>query len=208
MFNKLSKEFNIIRKDPKLVLTLPIALFILLLLLPFKKLFYFRFGFLHSDRIGHFAMNTELSILEDKKLKKKSVHDFYYFGGKICNNFLGKKWSEILNIYPKIFIRPFCLICRSLKFLNHNIAGSTISSDNDIMNLFEKYPSQIKLNKKEIAILKLMFYEKSNVEIAEILNIPRPTVNTYRTRMIAKVGAVNTVGLILYAIRKGICTLQ
>lgn len=150
MFNNFSKEFKIIRKDPKLLLTLPIALFILVLLLPFKKLFYFRFGFLHSDRIGHFAMNTELSILEDKKLKKKSIYDFYYFGGKICNNFLGKKWSEVLNIYPKIFIRPFCLICRSLKIFNHNVAGSTISSDNDIMNLFEKYPSQIKLNKKEI----------------------------------------------------------
>lgn len=150
MFNNLSKEFNIIRKDPKLVLTLPIALFILVLLLPFKKIFYFRFGFLHSDRIGHFAMNTELSILEDKKLKKQSLYDFYYFGGKICNIFLGKKWSEVLNIYPKIFIRPFCLICRSLKIFNHNIAGSTISSDNDIMNLFEKYPPQIKLNKKEI----------------------------------------------------------
>ena len=150
MYNSLSKEFNLIRKDPKLILTLPIALFILVLLLPFKKLFYFRFGFLHSDRIGHFTMNTELSILEDKKFKTKSVHDFYYFGGKICNIFFAKKLSEILNIYPKIFIRPFCLICRSLKIFKHNVTGSTISSDNDIMNLFEKYPSQIKLNKTEI----------------------------------------------------------
>ena len=150
MKNNLSKEFNIIRKDPKLILTLPIALFILFLLLPFKKLFYLRFGFLHSDRIGHFAMNTELSILEDKKFKKKSLYDFYYFGGKTCNTFLANKWSKILNTYPKIFIRPFCLICRSLKIFKHNVAGSTISSDNDIMNLFEKYPSQIKLSKSEI----------------------------------------------------------
>jgi putative glycosyltransferase (TIGR04372 family) len=149
MYKKFSKELNIIRKDPKLILTLPIAFFILLLLRPFKKLFFFRFGFLHSDRIGHFAMNTELSILEDKKFKNKSTYDFYYFGGKICNIFLGKKWSELLNIFPKIFIRPFCLISRRLNIFKHNIAGSTLSSDNDVMNLLEKYPSQIRLNKEE-----------------------------------------------------------
>ena len=150
MYKKFSKELNIIRKDPKLILTLPIAFFILLLLRPFKKLFFFRFGFLHSDRIGHFAMNTELSILEDKKFKIQSIYDFYYFGGKICNVFLGKKWSEFLNIFPKIFIRPFCLISRRLNIFKHNIAGSTLSSDNDVMNLMEKYPSQIRLNKEEI----------------------------------------------------------
>ena len=40
MYNKFSKELNIIKKDPKLILTLPIAFIILLLLLPFKKLFF------------------------------------------------------------------------------------------------------------------------------------------------------------------------
>ena len=95
-------------------------------------------------------MNTELSLLEDKKFNNKSSYDFYYFGGKICNDYLGKKWAEILNIFPKFLIRPFCLISRKLNIFKHNIAGSTISSDNDVMNLLEKYPCQINLSKEEI----------------------------------------------------------
>ena len=39
------RELKIIKQDPKLIITLPIALIILLILLPFKKLFFFRFGF-------------------------------------------------------------------------------------------------------------------------------------------------------------------
>jgi DNA-binding NarL/FixJ family response regulator len=65
-----------------------------------------------------------------------------------------------------------------------------------------------KLSEKEEAILKLIYEEKGNPEIAEILGIPRSTVNTYRTRMIEKVGATNTVGLVLYALREGICKLE
>ena len=96
-------------------------------------------------------MNTELSLLEDKKFNNKSSYDFYYFGGKICNDYLGKKWAEILNIFPKFLIRPFCLISRKLNIFKHNIAGSTIRfKDNDVMNLLEKYPCQINLSKEEI----------------------------------------------------------
>tara|TARA_B100000989_G_scaffold296008_1_gene278301 strand:- start:1872 stop:3104 length:1233 start_codon:yes stop_codon:yes gene_type:complete len=150
MFKYFRKELSIIRKDPKLLFTIPFAFIILILLLPLKFIFFVRFGFLHSDRIGHFAMNTELSILEDIKFKNQSKYDFYYFGGNICNNFLGKKWSEKLNIFPKFFIRPFCLVARRFKIFKHNIAGSTLSSDNDVMNLIEKYPSQIKLSNQEL----------------------------------------------------------
>lgn len=65
-----------------------------------------------------------------------------------------------------------------------------------------------KLSKKEIAILKLICEEKGNPEIAEILNIPRSTVNTYRTRMIDKVGVTNSVGLVLFALKQGLYKME
>jgi len=66
----------------------------------------------------------------------------------------------------------------------------------------------VKFNKKEEAILKLIFKEKSNPEIAQILDMPRATVNTYRTRMIEKAGVINSVGLVLFALKQGICKLD
>lgn len=65
----------------------------------------------------------------------------------------------------------------------------------------------VQLNEKEIAILKLLFKELTNSEIAATLEIPVNTVNTYRTRMIDKLGVRNTVGLVLYALKTGICKL-
>ncbi|MBT8327685.1 MAG: helix-turn-helix domain-containing protein, partial [Bacteroidia bacterium] len=60
------------------------------------------------------------------------------------------------------------------------------------------------LSEREEAILKLICIEKTNQEIADDLGISRNTVNTYRTRMIDKLGVKNSIGLVLYAIKKGI----
>ncbi|NNJ54773.1 MAG: response regulator transcription factor [Bacteroidia bacterium] len=52
--------------------------------------------------------------------------------------------------------------------------------------------------------MKLICNEKTNQEISDDLGISRNTVNTYRTRMIDKLGVKNSIGLVLYAIKKGI----
>jgi len=66
---------------------------------------------------------------------------------------------------------------------------------------------RIKFNESELAIIALIFKEYSNVQIASELNISKNTIATYRTRILNKVGVKNTVGLILYALRTGICAL-
>ena len=66
---KYSKELNILLNEPVLFITIPIASFILIFLFLLKRIILFRFGFLHSDRIGHFALNTELWLCEKKKYK-------------------------------------------------------------------------------------------------------------------------------------------
>jgi hypothetical protein len=65
MLNK--KIINILRNELDLILTLPLSLpflFFLVILYPFIKI---KVGFLRSDRIGHFTLNTELYLLEKKK---------------------------------------------------------------------------------------------------------------------------------------------
>jgi DNA-binding NarL/FixJ family response regulator len=56
-------------------------------------------------------------------------------------------------------------------------------------------------SEKEITIIKLICEEYSNKEIAEQLNLSRRTVEHYRERILEKVEAKNTAGIVVYAIK-------
>ena len=67
MINK--RIVGILKYELDLFLTLPLSLPFLLFLIiiyPFIKI---KVGFLRSDRIGHFTLDTELYLLEKKKRK-------------------------------------------------------------------------------------------------------------------------------------------
>jgi DNA-binding NarL/FixJ family response regulator len=57
-----------------------------------------------------------------------------------------------------------------------------------------------KLSAREIEILKLICLEHTNQEIADQLFLSIRTVEGHRQRILEKVGAKNTVGLVIYAI--------
>ena len=84
MFN--TKEFRILKSEPVLIFTIPICLIIFLILIIIRPIILIRFGLLHSDRIGHFLINTEIFFCEKKlKKEKKNVLDLFYFPTKPCN---------------------------------------------------------------------------------------------------------------------------
>lgn len=56
------------------------------------------------------------------------------------------------------------------------------------------------LSEREIEVLKLICKEYTNQEIADKLFISKRTVESHRQRILDKVGAKNTVGLVVYAI--------
>ena len=57
-----------------------------------------------------------------------------------------------------------------------------------------------KLTERELDVLKLICAEHTNQEIAEQLFISKRTVEGHRQNIMDKIGAKNTVGLIIYAI--------
>ncbi|MBI3718838.1 MAG: response regulator transcription factor [Sphingobacteriales bacterium] len=65
-------------------------------------------------------------------------------------------------------------------------------------------PSDVKLNEKEITILRLMCEEKSTKEIADIVDLSPRTVEAIRDKLKSKVGAKSTAGLIMYAVKHNI----
>ena len=148
MINK--RIIGILRYELDLFLTLPLSLpflFFLIIIYPFIKI---KVGFLHSDRIGHFTLNTELYLLEKKNKKIKSI-DLFYLGRKnVCNKTLERLWRKELIIFPRLILRPLCLQIRFFKFLEFLRCGHTVCGQRDILNLLDQYPATIKLNHHDL----------------------------------------------------------
>ncbi|HMO34189.1 MAG TPA: response regulator transcription factor [Lacibacter sp.] len=66
------------------------------------------------------------------------------------------------------------------------------------------YAHDVKLNDKEVTVLKLMCEEKSTKEIADIVDLSPRTVEAIRDKLKSKIGARSTAGLILYAVKHNI----
>lgn len=66
------------------------------------------------------------------------------------------------------------------------------------------YAQDVKLNDKEITVLRLMCEEKSTKEIADIVDLSPRTVEAIRDKLKSKIGARSTAGLILYAVKHNI----
>ena len=148
MINK--RIIGILRCELDLFLTLPLSLpflFFLIIIYPFIKI---KVGFLHSDRIGHFTLDTELYLLEKKNKKIKSI-DLFYLGRKnVCNKTLERLWRKELIIFPRFILRPLCLQIRFFKFLEFLRCGHTVCGQRDILNLLDQYPATIKLNHHDL----------------------------------------------------------
>lgn len=63
------------------------------------------------------------------------------------------------------------------------------------------------LNQRETEVLHLLCQEYSNAQIADKMFLSVRTVEGYRTRLFEKTGAKNVVGLVTFALRKGIIQL-
>ena len=63
------------------------------------------------------------------------------------------------------------------------------------------------LTAMEEKILKLVVEGKSNADVAALLGLSPRTVETYRARLMRKLGVDNLPDLVKYAIRNGITSL-
>lgn len=72
----------------------------------------------------------------------------------------------------------------------------------------EKTSEKNELTDRELEVLNLICHQYTNMEIAEKLYISDRTVETHRKRLIEKLHAKNTAGLIINAIRMGIINID
>jgi len=65
----------------------------------------------------------------------------------------------------------------------------------------------VDLNDREVEVLKLVCQECSNQEIADKIFLSVRTVEGYRARLFEKTGSKNLVGLVIFAIKRGIISV-
>ena len=79
--------------------------------------------------------------------------------------------------------------------------------DQHKLNPYEHTP-EVHLTEKEIGIIRLICQEYSSKQIAPLVKLTKRTVENYREKIQEKVGAQNVVGIVLYALRNGLFSLD
>jgi DNA-binding NarL/FixJ family response regulator len=65
-----------------------------------------------------------------------------------------------------------------------------------------------KLSQREREVLQLLAEGHTGVQIAERLSLSQKTVETYRARLVEKLGIRDVAGLVRFAIQRGIVSLD
>ena len=81
--------------------------------------------------------------------------------------------------------------------------GTKVKPQNGSRSSIGRSEGVVPITKRELQILKLIYDEYTNPEIANLLGISRRTVDTHRKNLLRKLNVRNTAGLIRYALRSG-----
>ena len=69
---------------------------------------------------------------------------------------------------------------------------------------FGKKTPRPEFSQREMDVIQLICEEMTNKEIADRLNLSIRTIEGYRDRILEKMGARNSAGIVIYAIRNNI----
>jgi putative glycosyltransferase (TIGR04372 family) len=110
-----------------------------------------RIGQTNAGRIGHFAMDLELSLLKKRSYAKSSffpiIFDFYFIDGTPSNSYLLQLWQKEITFYPRWLLKP-------IHRLNIKLPGS---SKYDVFNgvthtdltLLDKFEPTLKMSQED-----------------------------------------------------------
>jgi len=94
------------------------------------------------------------------------------------------------------------------RYLSQSIADLlTTESSYKLESSIEVNPLGV-LSMREREILQLVAEGKTSQEIAERLSISPKTVDTYRSRLMHKIGVDDVAGLVRFAIQNGVISLE
>lgn len=124
---------------------LPIGFVLALVIRAVRPLILVRIGLLGSERMGHFAGNTEMylnGLDAGINVPNRRYIDLWYHNWPICNHQLARMFGRVLHVVPAWLLAP---VARANALLPggdlHRIdAASDLNGDRDPHNLLDRFP--------------------------------------------------------------------
>jgi len=134
------------------LLFFPFGMVLVLIMRSIRPFVLIRVNVLVSERIGHFAGNTELYLCERDEginVPEERYLDLWYHNWPIANKQLACMWNRVLHVGPRWLLS-------SVKVINDLIPGgevhkisSNTQTDIDVYNLLDKFPPHLSFLSKE-----------------------------------------------------------
>lgn len=118
----------------------PLGLVIAIIIRVIRPWIIVRIDILVSDRLGHFAANTELYLCEmdaGYNTPKGKYYDIWYHNWPVSNKQLSKMWKRVINIWPGLIMFSTDHISRKLPGSYNHIIPPNKSLDRDVYNLLD-----------------------------------------------------------------------
>ena len=134
------------------ILCLPFGLIFVLVIRLIRPWFLVRFEILVSERIGHFAANTELYLCERDagiNVPQKPYIDLWYSNWPVCNHQLARMWSRVLHIWPAWLLAPAGKINSWIPGGKVHRVGDNTEIDRDVHHLLDRFPPHLEFLPEE-----------------------------------------------------------
>lgn len=151
--NTSVKSTQSLKRSIRLAFSVPIAFVIVLTIRVLSSVCLIRIGALKSDRIGHFALETDLMILEQRhNIRPRPKHslDIFYAPEPISNRVLFEMWKRVLRVWPNWLMVPVFRLNRILPGSSIHQVPNTTSTCLDVHNLIDGAPPNLFFTANEI----------------------------------------------------------
>ena len=148
----LSFNKKLLRKFLTLLLS-PLGFLFVLIIRAIRPWFLIRINVLTSERIGHFAANTELYLCEHDagiNVPEGRYVDLWYHNWPVCNQQLARMWNRVLHVGPRWLLTTVNWVNSSIPGGEAHIIGNNTQSDIDVYNLFDQFPPHLSFLPKEV----------------------------------------------------------
>ncbi len=99
-------------------------------------------------------------------------------------------------------------VCSGKRYMSNRITETVIESYADRRKGKSEQSPLDRLSSREKEVLQLVVEGKTSADIAEIIYLSRKTVETYRSRLMQKLGVRDLPGLVKLSIKHGITTID
>lgn len=125
---------------------LPVALPVVVMIRLVRPWVLIRFNILTTERLGHFARNTELYLCErDAGINTPKMRhvDLWYHNWPVANRQLARMWGRVLRVWPAWILAPIDLANSIVPGGAVHQIGENTQIGRDVHNLLDRLPPHL-----------------------------------------------------------------